>query len=232
MKVHNPTQWSTQVVGQPIAAGGVSPIVTDVLNVRLAKDDACGATPPRLISMRARVSEALGPSNDVPNLPAFTDVADSWVVKWGVGLATFTAELDVTAGGLFVAVWCDWCDLGYRRVGTSPLVAQAAGVDASGAAEQSRIGRRTRRGTLGALPADQLSIAIPEGASRMQVLTPSMGPTPLLVTPADSKGVTSGAWTANQFDWLYVPSGSASVTFSQNPTGAPLQITVLFEIVL
>ena len=226
--VHNPTQWSTPTGGQLVQNAGT----LDVLSVRLRAGNDCAATPPRLITLRGRVAQAPAPEQTVANLPPFTDVDDAWVVRWGVGLATFNAELDVTAGGLFCALYCDWADLAYRRSAPGSLLIQAAGVDAAGASEQLRIGRRTRRGTLGALPADTLSLSIPEGASRMQVLTPAMGPTPLLVTPVDTKGVPSGAFTAGTFEWLYVPSGAASVTFSQNPTGAALAVTCLFEIIL
>lgn len=232
MSVYNPTEWSTQALGQKIEATPSGPTLTEVLSCRLKGGDACHPTPPRLIAIRGRVSQSPDPSMGVANLAPYTDVDDAWVIKWGVGLAQFSAELDVTAGGLFVAVYGQWADLSYRRSGSNPLVAQAAGIDAAGANEANRIGRRTRRGTLGALPADTLQIAVPEGASRMQVLTPSMGPTPLLVTPTDSKGTVSGAFTAGVFDWLYVPSGAVNLTFTQNPTGAALAVTVLFEIVL
>lgn len=227
----NPSQWSTPTLGQRIEPGTVAaPVVTDVLTVRVSAPSGCHVTP-RLLTVRARVSQATEPTQSAPGGLPLTEATDAWIVRWGVGSATFRAELDSIASGASFGIWCDWMTLHYKCTGAGALLAQAAAIDAGGANEAHRPGRRTVAGKLGPAPAT-LDVAIPEGASRVQVLNAIQLPTAPLVAAVDTKGAVQGSFLARPFEWLLLPVGSATLRFSNNPAGVDVTLTCVFEIIL
>lgn len=222
----SPSQWSTTAGGVVVQPKATTPF----LEGRVAVLPGCQHIAPRLLAVRVRVVDATEPSQDVSSLPGLSTVADALVVRWGVGLATFSAELDVIAGGQAFAVYADWVTLYYQNDGSTAKVVSGAVVEGQ-VTETLRVPRRTRRGKLGPAPAT-LAISVPDGASRVQFLHAAQLPTQPIVDAADSKGSAVGTFIARPFEWLYLPGGCATLTLSQNPVGADLTISALFEVPL
>lgn len=213
----NPWSWSASGIVCPELA------LTPVLQYRAAPHGDTGWVKPRFRTLRLQLWRDA--AQTIPH-----SVPDSFVrLRWTTGRATFTADLDVTAGSCTATVPCDSLDVGVfvGKLDGAPASASCA-VVRSIAADVSRVARRTWTGTIG----NGTVIPVPAGAQQLQITVLSNVAGPYVFRWLDSvPAIISefvGATIANGAPFFQAdcPAGAASLVVVSVPAGPqPGQVT-------
>jgi hypothetical protein len=158
--------------------------------------------------------------------------ADFARLRYQIGRATFTADVDLTAGVSMAALMCDALDVSFfngdpnaadRFVSCAVTRGVLSDADA-------RVARRTVSLQIPAVPLGGL-LLIPQGATQLQLTAPTGS---WELAWIDSAGNSPSRFTYNVVvqanAWrVDVPGGSQAVQFVNNPTGLPADVSLTWR---